>query len=104
MHLSPEIRRPLFTRSKRTRHRRNSEMLARLGILKRDKSVGGIGYAAAETRYLNWQPWLSDKLSSEKITVDDSSPDGTDRIRVVFDKGQVVQTDPSSTVVFIGGG
>jgi len=58
MHLSPEIRRPLFTRSKRTRHRRNSEMLARLGILKRDKSVGGIGYAAAETRYLNWQPWL----------------------------------------------
>jgi hypothetical protein len=33
-------------------------MLARLGILKRDKAVGGIGYAAAETRYLNWQPWL----------------------------------------------
>jgi predicted DNA-binding transcriptional regulator len=34
------------------------EMLAHLGILKRDKSVGGIGYVAAETRYLNWQPWL----------------------------------------------
>jgi predicted DNA-binding transcriptional regulator len=34
------------------------QMLARLRILKREKSVGGIGYVAAETRYLNWQPWL----------------------------------------------
>ena len=34
------------------------QMLARYGILKREKSVGGIGYVAAETRYLNWQPWL----------------------------------------------
>ena len=34
------------------------EMLARLAILKPDRSVGGIGYIAAETRYLNWQPWL----------------------------------------------
>jgi hypothetical protein len=47
---------------------------------------------------------VSDKLSSEKITVDDSSPDSTERIRVVFDKGQVVETEPANAVVFIGGG
>jgi len=47
---------------------------------------------------------VSDTLSSEKITVDDSSPDGTNRIRVVFDNAQVVQTDPASTIVFRGGG
>ena len=33
-------------------------MLARYAILKRDKSAGGIGYIAAEARYINWQPWL----------------------------------------------
>ena len=32
--------------------------LARFGILKRDRSVGGVGYVAAAPRYLNWQPWL----------------------------------------------
>jgi hypothetical protein len=34
------------------------QMLARFGILKRDKAAGGIGYAAGEPRYVNWQPWL----------------------------------------------
>lgn len=34
------------------------QMLAHYGILKRDKSVRGIGYVAAEPRYLKWQPWL----------------------------------------------
>jgi predicted DNA-binding transcriptional regulator len=34
------------------------EMLARFGILKRDRSVGGIGYVAAAPRYVNWTPWL----------------------------------------------
>jgi len=33
-------------------------MLARYGILKRNKSAGGVGYVAAESRYVNWQPWL----------------------------------------------
>jgi len=33
-------------------------ILARFGILKRDDSAGGVGYVAAEPRYLNWQPWL----------------------------------------------
>ena len=34
------------------------EMLARFGILKRNRSVGGVGYVAAEPRYVNWTPWL----------------------------------------------
>lgn len=34
------------------------ETLARYGILKRDKSVGGVGYAPADNRYRNWDPWL----------------------------------------------
>ena len=33
-------------------------MLERLGILKRDKSVGGVGYVAAESRYATWERWL----------------------------------------------
>jgi hypothetical protein len=32
--------------------------LSRYGILKRDRSAGGIGYIASQQRYLNWQPWL----------------------------------------------
>lgn len=34
------------------------EMLARYEILKRDRSVGGIGYVATRPRYIDWQPWL----------------------------------------------
>ena len=33
-------------------------MLDRFGILKRNKSAGGVGYVAAEPRYVNWTPWL----------------------------------------------
>jgi hypothetical protein len=33
-------------------------MLARYGILKQDRTAGGIGYVASEERYINWQPWL----------------------------------------------
>ena len=33
-------------------------MLARYDILKADRSVGGIGYAATKPRYVNWQQWL----------------------------------------------
>jgi hypothetical protein len=32
--------------------------LSRYGILKSDPSAGGIGYAATDQRYVNWQPWL----------------------------------------------
>jgi len=32
--------------------------LSFFGILKRDRSAGGVGYIAAAPRYVNWQPWL----------------------------------------------
>ena len=32
--------------------------LERYGILKRNRSGGGIAYVAAAPRYVNWQPWL----------------------------------------------
>ena len=48
----PAIGRSFFPKKTGTRAR------ARLRFFKYDKSAGGIGYVAAETRYLNWQPWL----------------------------------------------
>ena len=47
---------------------------------------------------------VSGKLSDQSVTVEDSSPDGTSRIRLQIEKGQLVKAEPSSTVVFIGGG
>jgi hypothetical protein len=47
---------------------------------------------------------VSGKFSDQKITVEDSSPDGTSRIRLDFEKGQLVKAEPASTVVLIGGG
>jgi hypothetical protein len=47
---------------------------------------------------------VSGKLASERITINDSSPDSTTRIRVMFDKGQFVRAEPASTIVFNGGG
>ena len=47
---------------------------------------------------------VSGKLANEKVTVDDSSPEGTARIRVVFDKGKIVSQEPASTIFFLGGG
>jgi hypothetical protein len=47
---------------------------------------------------------VSGKFSGEKVTVEDSSPDSTVRIRLDFENGQFVKAEPSSTVVFIGGG
>ena len=47
---------------------------------------------------------VSSKLANEKVTIDTSSPEGTSRIHVVFDKGKVVSTDPASTILFMGGG
>ncbi|MCA1575381.1 MAG: hypothetical protein LC770_12770 [Acidobacteria bacterium] len=47
---------------------------------------------------------VSGKLANEKITIDDSSPEGTARIHVEFDKGKLVKADPDSTILFMGGG
>jgi len=47
---------------------------------------------------------VSGKLSNEKVTVDDSSPEGTARIHLVFDKGKLMSQEPASTVFFLGAG
>jgi len=47
---------------------------------------------------------VSGKLANEKVTIDDSSPEGTSRIHLVFDKGKFVTAEPASTVFFAGGG
>lgn len=47
---------------------------------------------------------VSSKLSNEKVKIDTSSPEGTSRIHVVFDKGKAVSADPASTILFMGGG
>ena len=47
---------------------------------------------------------VSGKLSNEKLTVDDSSPEGTARIHLVFDKGKLLSQEPAATVFFLGGG
>jgi len=47
---------------------------------------------------------VSGKLAEEKVTIDDSSPEGTSRIHLVFDKAKLVTADPKSTVFFAGGG
>ena len=47
---------------------------------------------------------VSGKLSNEKVTIDTSSPEGTSRIHVVFEKGKLVTAQPASTILFMGGG
>ena len=47
---------------------------------------------------------VSSKLAKEKVNIEDSSPESTARIHVVFDKGEVVSAEPPTTVVFAGGG
>lgn len=47
---------------------------------------------------------VSSKLANERVTVEDSSPESTARIRVVFDKGKLVSQEPASTLFFLGGG
>lgn len=47
---------------------------------------------------------VSGKFSNETIKLEDSSPDGTSRINVQFENGQLSKVDPPSTMVFIGGG
>jgi hypothetical protein len=47
---------------------------------------------------------VSGKLANEKVTIDDSSPEGTSRIHLVFDKAKLIIAEPASTVFFAGGG
>jgi len=47
---------------------------------------------------------VSGKLASEKVTIDDSSPESTARIHLVFDKAKLITAQPASTVFFAGGG
>jgi hypothetical protein len=47
---------------------------------------------------------VSGKFANEKVVVDDSSPEGTARIHVVFDEGKLSSVEPSSTILFAGGG
>lgn len=47
---------------------------------------------------------VSSKLTNEKVAIDTSSPEGTARIHVVFDKGKPITVEPSSSILFMGGG
>ena len=47
---------------------------------------------------------VSGKLANEKVTIDDSSPESTARIHLVFDKGKLVTAQPATTIFFAGGG
>jgi hypothetical protein len=47
---------------------------------------------------------VSSKFADQKVVVDDSSPEGTSRIHVVFDKGKLESVEPASTIVLAGGG
>jgi hypothetical protein len=47
---------------------------------------------------------VSDKLANEQVTIEDSSPEGTSRIRLMFDKAHLVKAEPETTVLFMGGG
>lgn len=47
---------------------------------------------------------VSSKHADQKVVIDDSSPEGTSRIHVVFDKGKLSSASPASTILFLGGG
>jgi len=47
---------------------------------------------------------VSSKYADQKVVIDDSSPEGTARIHVVFDKGKLESASPASTILFLGGG
>lgn len=47
---------------------------------------------------------VSGKFANEKVTIDDSSPESTARIHLVFDKAKLITAEPASTVFFAGGG
>ena len=47
---------------------------------------------------------VSSKFSNDKVVIDDSSPESTGRIHVVFEKGKLESATPASTILFMGGG
>ncbi len=47
---------------------------------------------------------VSNEFSDETVTLEDSSTESTNRIRLVIDRGKIVSPEPESTVVFLGGG
>ncbi len=47
---------------------------------------------------------VSSKYADQKVVIDDSSPEGTARIHVVFGKGKLESASPASTILFLGGG
>lgn len=47
---------------------------------------------------------VSNKFTSETVTIEDSSPESTTRINIVFEKGQVAKVEPDSTLLFLGDG
>jgi len=47
---------------------------------------------------------VSSKLANERVTIEDSSPESTARIHLVFDKAKLISAEPASTVFFAGGG
>jgi hypothetical protein len=47
---------------------------------------------------------VSNKYSKEKVVIEDSSHEGTVRIRVEFDKGELRKVEPRSATLFMGGG
>jgi hypothetical protein len=47
---------------------------------------------------------VSDKYAKEKVVLEDSSPEGTARIRVEFDNGKLRKVEPKSARLFMGGG
>jgi len=47
---------------------------------------------------------VSSKFADQKVVIDDSSPEGTARIHVVFETGKLESASPASTILFFGGG
>ena len=47
---------------------------------------------------------VSGKLANDRVTIDDSSPESTARIHLIFDRGKVISEEPAATVFFLGGG
>lgn len=106
-------------------------MLERWGILKKDYTVIDAGYRASGSAYLNWEPRLTflfhtvrrsdgnafnifcasdfmllalKELRGEHLTIEDSSLLDGRPIRMEIDRGRLVELDPPTTVIFLGGG
>jgi hypothetical protein len=47
---------------------------------------------------------VSSKLANERVIIEDSSHEGTSRIRAVLDKRKLVSAEPTTTILFLGNG